>query len=171
MSIIAFAGSNSSTSINHALVSYIANKLDKGIEVIRLTDFDSPVYAFDIEQKEGIPAATKKLAEKLATADKLIISVAEHNGNLTAFFKSHLDWLSRNDRRFLTDKKVMLLSTSPGQGAGVRALEVAKTTLPFFGAEVVATYSIPSFNDVFKDGELSEEVAKPLLSEVEKFLK
>ncbi|QGM80891.1 NADPH-dependent FMN reductase [Otariodibacter oris] len=170
MSIIAFAGSNSSVSINHALVNYVANKLGKDIEVIRLTDYDTPVYSFDIEQKEGIPAATQKLAEKLATADKLIISVAEHNGNLTAFFKNQLDWLSRHNRNFLADKKVMLLSTSPGKGAGAHALAIAKSTLPFFGAEVVSGYSIASFNEVFKEGKLSDEVAKPLLSEVEKFL-
>ncbi len=96
MKIIAFAGSNSSQSINHALLSYIAMK-NNHIELIRLSDYDVPMYSIDIEQADGIPQATQSLNEKLQTADRLIIGVAEHNGNVSAFFKNHIDWLSRHN--------------------------------------------------------------------------
>ncbi|QEY25451.1 NADPH-dependent FMN reductase [Neisseria zalophi] len=156
MTIIAFAGSNSSTSINQALVNYVAG-FSSDIEVICLKDYPSPLYSMDIEKADGIPKETVALYEKLQTADKLIISTSEHNGNMTAFFKSHLDWLSRHNRAFLKDKKVLLLSTSTGPGGAMHSLEITKTTLPHFGAEIIDSYSVKKFNDVFQDGKVTDE--------------
>eukprot|EP01029_Cantina_marsupialis_P028307 TRINITY_DN7759_c0_g1_i1.p3 TRINITY_DN7759_c0_g1~~TRINITY_DN7759_c0_g1_i1.p3 ORF type:complete len:117 (+),score=12.29 TRINITY_DN7759_c0_g1_i1:37-387(+) len=76
--IIAFAGSNSSNSINQQLVNYIATLTDQ-VELIKLTDYDAPIYNIDLETQDGIPDSINRLAEKLAKADQLIISVAEHN--------------------------------------------------------------------------------------------
>ncbi len=117
MKIIAFAGSNSQHSINHQLVSF-ASSLMENSETIRLNDYTLPMYSIDVEQNEGIPNEVKRLAKDLAIADAYIISVSEHNGNVSAFFKNCLDWLSRHDRDFLKGKKIILLSTSPG-GKGV----------------------------------------------------
>jgi len=108
---IAFAGSNSSISINHQIVSYVAT-LSENTEVIRLTNYETPIYSYDIEKENGVPVGIIDLNNKLATADRLIISVAEHNGNLTAFFKNIIDWLSRNDKNFLNNKDIILLSCS-----------------------------------------------------------
>jgi NAD(P)H-dependent FMN reductase len=93
MKTIAFAGSNSSTSINHQLVSY-AVKLVEDSEVIKLTDYNAPMYSQDLEKSEGIPQVIKDLNDKLSEANKLVISVCEHNGNISAFFKNILEWLS-----------------------------------------------------------------------------
>lgn len=170
MKIIAFAGSNSSQSINHALLDYVGTMSDE-VELIRLSEYDAPMYSMDIEQADGIPQTTQALNEKLQTADKLIISVAEHNGNLSAFFKNQLDWLSRHNREFLKDKKVLLLSTSPGGGGGTSALNVAKNTLPFFGAEVVDSYSVSTFYDVFKDGKIVDnDINQQLKQLVQQFI-
>lgn len=156
MKIIAFAGSNSSTSINQHLVNYVAQITDN-VEVIKLTDYSVPMYSEDYEKEHGIPTSIQSLDKKLSQADKFIISVNEHNGNLSAFFKNILDWLSRNNRAFLTNKKVILLSTSPGAGGAKSALAIAEKTLPYFGASIVNTLSIGSFYDVFKEGQLIDE--------------
>ena len=155
MKTIAFAGSNSSKSINHQLAVYAASLID-GAEIIKLTDFDIPMYAIDLEEAEGIPHEVNKLANTLAEADQLIISVAEHNGNMTSFLKSTLDWLSRNNREFLKDKKIVLLSTSPGGRGGASALEAVNKILPFFGGEIVSSFSLGRFYDVFENGMLKD---------------
>lgn len=155
MTILAFGSSNSSTSINQQLASYAASLLDD-CRVISLTDYNIPLYAIDTEQNDGIPAEVKRLHDDIAQADALIISNAEHNGNPTAFFKSHIDWLSRHNRAFLQGKRVVLLATSPGAGGGKSALAVAEKMLPFFGADIVATLTVPKFYDVFKDGYLTD---------------
>lgn len=153
MKTIAFSGSNSSKSINQQLVSYAASLIDN-TEVINLNSYNIPMYNIDIEENEGIPNKVKTLATKLATATNFIISVSEHNGNVSAFFKNILDWLSRYNRNFLEDKKVIILSTSPGKGGGNSALKITEKTLPYFKANVIATLSIGSFYDNFKDGKL-----------------
>ncbi|MBI9060024.1 MAG: NAD(P)H-dependent oxidoreductase [Labilibaculum sp.] len=164
--IIAFAGSNSSNSINQQLVNYIATLTDQ-VELIKLTDYDAPIYNIDLETQDGIPDSINRLAEKLAEADQLIISVAEHNGNLSAFFKNILDWLSRKDNQFLKNKDIFLFSTSPGKTGAASALKITETTLPFFGATINSATSIGSFFDVFKDGKISEE---EIIKEIEQVL-
>ncbi|MCF6297556.1 MAG: NAD(P)H-dependent oxidoreductase [Flavobacteriaceae bacterium] len=159
MKTIAFAGSNSSVSINHQLVTYITSLVDNS-EVIKLTDYDIPMYGIDSEENQGIPKAIKTLDTKLSEAQNIIISVAEHNGNITAFLKSILDWLSRNNRNFLENKKVILLSTSPGGGGGASALAIAEKTIPYFGGKVVTTLSIGSFYDNFKEGKIINQEMK-----------
>lgn len=155
MKTIAFAGSNSSTSINQQLVGYVA-QTSHNIELIKLTDYSAPMYSEDIEKESGIPQSIKNLDVKLAEADKLIISVNEHNGNISAFFKNILDWLSRNNRDFLADKQVLVLSTSPGGGGAKSALAVTEKTLPYFGATVTNTFSLSRFYDNFKDGKIAD---------------
>lgn len=154
--ILAFAASNSSTSINHQLLERL-NK-DADFELIRLTDFELPMYSIDTEQNTGIPVGVQALNDRIQAADALVISIAEHNGNVTAYFKSTIDWLSRNNRNFLADKKVLLISTSPGKGGAATALGLMKTTLPFFGAEVVDAQAVPSFYELEEQG--SEIMAK-----------
>ena len=161
--IIAFAGSNSSASINHQLLAYAKKQIDNGetnVNLIRLTDFDIPMFSIDIEQNDGIPGGVKQLDAKIQSAGAVIISVAEHNGNISAFFKNIIDWLSRHNRHFLDGKKILLLSTSPGKGGATSALEITNKTLPYFKGEVMGKISIGSFYDVLKEGKIADEKIK-----------
>lgn len=146
MKTLAFAGSNSSQSINHQLVSYAAS-LCKDVEILKLTDYPLPIYSIDLQNKDGIPENVKTLNGKIANADHIIISVCEHNGSMSAFFKNTLDWLSRQDKSFLKEKKITLLSTSPGAAGAASALAQTQKMLPYFGAEVISATSVGSFND------------------------
>lgn len=157
--IIAFAGSNSSKSINQQLIQYIATH-NNNIEVIKLTDYNIPMYSEDLEEKNGIDNEVIRLNEKLSETNKLIISVAEHNGNLSAFFKNILDWLSRNNRNFLQNKEIILFSTSPGGQGAVSALNITKKMLPFFGATITSVTSIGNFYEVFKNREIIDPTIK-----------
>ncbi len=171
MTIIAFAGSNSGKSINRQLIDYVVENFAESAEIITLTDYEVPIYKADLEVEEGIPEATKQLEKKLQPADKLIISVAENNGNLTAFFKNQLDWLSRHNRGFFKGKEILLLSTSPGPGGGANALAVAEKTLPFFAGKVVGKFSVKTFLKAFKDKKLiDQEIHDQLQQVVEQFL-
>lgn len=153
--ILVFAGSSSSISINHALVTSVANQIvDHDVEIIRLTDFELPVYSYDIEKNEGIPLNITRLKNKIDQAEALIISVNEHNGTVSSFFKNILDWLSRFDSKFLAGKKVLLMSTSAGKRGAASALAYTEFILPKFGADVVASFSFPSFNEHFDLEEL-----------------
>lgn len=148
--ILAFAGSNGKNSINNALVKGVVARIERAhCKHVNLTDWDVPMYSLDLENDEGIPLAIQLLKNEIAAVDGLIISVNEHNGMVSAYFKNMLDWLSRADRNFLKDKKVLLMSTSPGARGAKGALEYVRVTLPRFGANVVEHFSFPSFKENF----------------------
>lgn len=157
--ILAFAGSNSSTSINFQLLNHVAGRIQgHEIKVMKLTDYDLPIYSADIEKERGIPVNASIIKNLIAEHDALVIAVNEHNRNVSAFFKNVLDWLSRLDRNFLAGKKILLMSTSPGARGGAASLEYCKTIFPRFGGQVVQSFSLPSFRDNFHDGKILNEV-------------
>lgn len=164
--IVAFAGSNSSTSINHQLVSLVASYIkDNEVEVIRLTDYPLPIYGEDVEKEQGFSKGLEQLVARLKEADGVIISVNEHNGTVSSFFKNTLDWLSRIEYKFLDGKKIMLLSASPGGRGGLSAYEYSKGILARYGGEIVAGTTFPNFQDNFSS-EMSTITNKELLQNI-----
>ena len=89
------------------------------------------------------------LKTEISKHQGILISVNEHNGSVSAFFKNILDWLSRADRNYLEGKKILLISTSPGGRGAKSALEYAKSSLPRMGATIVNSFSVPSFQENF----------------------
>lgn len=157
--ILAFAGSNSSTSINHQFVAHITGRINAHeVKLIRLSNYEFPMYSIDKENESGFPENVQKMKDLIATHDALVISVNEHNGTASAFFKNVIDWLSRLDRNFLADKKILLTSTSPGARGGASSLEYAKNMLPRFGGQIIESFSFPSFHDNFEDNKILNEV-------------
>ncbi len=156
--VITLAGSNSQKSINKSLLSYTSSLLEN-VEIISidLNDYVLPIYGVDFEAENGIPTAVKRLNERLSKADAIIISLAEHNGSYTAVFKNTLDWLSRLDMNIWKEKPMLLMATSPGGRGGITILQSASAYFPFLGAKIIETYSLPSFYDNFKEGEIIEE--------------
>ncbi|WP_339705414.1 NAD(P)H-dependent oxidoreductase [uncultured Kriegella sp.] len=167
--LLAFAGSNSSTSINFKLIKYTVSKIEgQNVQLLNLANFPFPMYSADYEREKGYSNSLVELKGDIEQADGLIISVNEHNSNPSAYFKNVLDWLSRLELKFLADKKVFLMSTSGGRRGGVGSLKVIEGLLPRFGAEVVETFSLPSFHDNFdeekgiSDADMAEEHLKKL---------
>jgi len=157
--ILAFAGSNSSTSINHRFVTHVANRIQgHEVKVINLRDFEIPMYSIDKENETGFPVDIRIIKNLIEEHDALIISVNEHNSSISAFFKNIIDWLSRLDRNFVANKKILLMSTSPGVRGAASSLEYLKGVLPRFGGQVIESFSFPSFNDNFENDEIQNEV-------------
>ncbi|MEP2023140.1 MAG: NAD(P)H-dependent oxidoreductase [Reichenbachiella sp.] len=165
--IIAFAGSNSSTSINVQLVKYASSLIEQAeVEFLDLRDYDAPIYSADIE-KVGIPQPIKNLVSKLAEGDAYIIGSPEHNGSLTAFMKNTIDWASRVEAKFLGGKPVLLLSTSGGKRGAASSLEDLNNKMKYFAGEVAATFSLGSFYDTFdkEKGVITNEEEKQIIAE------
>ena len=167
--IIAFAGSNSSNSINFQLVKHTCQLVEgHDIQLLNLANFPFPMFSVDLEKKKGYSNSLIEFRDDISASQGMIISVNEHNGNPSAFFKNLLDWLSRVDRNFLDNTKVLLMSTSPGKGGGRSSLGIIEKMFTYFGAEILATFSMPSFNSNFdsgkgiKDTELKEAHSQAL---------
>lgn len=150
MKIIAFGGSNSQQSINKKLATYVAHLFENyEVEVLDLNDFAMPLFSVDLEKEVGHQKLAQDFLDKIASADMLVVSMAENNGNYTAAFKSLFDWASRINVKVFQDKPMLLMATSPGGRGGATVLEIAKNAFPRYGANVLATFSLPSFNDNF----------------------
>ena len=150
--ILAFGASNSKTSINKQLATYASSLLkNTEVEVLDLNDFDVPTYSVDLEGKSGIPDNAQQFLNKITASDGLIISLAEHNGAYTAIFKSLFDWTSRINVKLFQQKPMLLMSTSPGARGGQSVFEIAENRFPIHDANIVAKFSLPSFNDNFKE--------------------
>lgn len=150
MQIIAFAGSNSTSSINKKLATYVANLFqDSNIEILDLNDYELPLFGVDIEQKLKQPELATKFLQKINTADLLVVSLAENNGNYSVAFKNIFDWASRQEKNIFQNKKMLLMATSPGKRGGASVLEIAQKAFPRFGANIVAIFSLPNFNENF----------------------
>ncbi len=151
--ILAFAGSNSSQSINFQLVKYTLTLLnDQETRLLNMTNYPFPMFSEDLERVEGYSNSLMELREDIRKVDGIILSVNEHNWNPSAYFKNLVDWLSRLDRKFLSNKKVLLMATSNSKGGGAHAMGITENLLPRFGAEVVASFSLPVFKDNFAVG-------------------
>lgn len=148
MKILAFAATNSRASINRALVSHAATRLQTEftpsaeITFIDLNDYEMPIYAIDREHQTGIPAAARQVFDQIGTADALLISYAEHNGSVTAAWKNIFDWMSRIEMKLFQNKPMMILSASPGPRAGAGVLGNQEMLIPHFGGQIVAKLGI-----------------------------
>ncbi len=148
--ILALAGSNSSISINFKLIKHTVGLIgDKEVQLLNMANYPFPSYSEDYEREMGFSNSLVELRNNIMEAKGGIISVNGHNGNPTAYFKNVLDWLSRLERKFLEDTTVLLMSTSPGKRGGLGSLETIEKLLHRFGANVIATFSLPSFYENF----------------------
>lgn len=153
--IIAFAGSNSYTSINKQLVTFAGGLLENSaVEILDLNNFEVPTYSVNLEQASGIEANAQKFYSKLEEADGFIISLAEHNGAYTSAFKSLFDWVSRVNVKMFQNKPVLLMSTAPGPRGGQSVFDMAADRFPRHNAAIVSTFVLPTFGDHFKDGKI-----------------
>ena len=68
------------------------------------------------------------------------------------------DWLSRIEgRKPLGDKPLFLMAASPGERGGQSVLAAATSRFPRDGSNILATFSLPSFNSNFDNGVITNE--------------
>ena len=150
MKIIAFAGSNSSHSINKKLATFAAGLFKNAdVEILDLNDFELPLFSVDREVLMGKPQLAQDFLDKIGSADILVISLAENNGNYSSAFKNLFDWCSRIRKDVFQDKPMLLMATSPGMRGGKSVLEIAESNLPRYGGNIKAVFSLPLFNENF----------------------
>ncbi|MCZ4350891.1 NAD(P)H-dependent oxidoreductase [Roseovarius aestuarii] len=152
--IVAFAGSNSTQSINKRLVAHAADVLNDSVsggvdtDLLDLNDYEMPIYSPE-RQAAGIPPQAQAFFDKIGNADALLISLAEYNGSYATAFKNIFDWCSRIDMAMFQKKPVLVMATSPGLSGGQHVHGAAMGAFPFYGADVVAGFQFGPFGEHF----------------------
>jgi len=152
MNILAFAGSNSHQSINRKLVQHCLSHLPNvKINFLDLNDYEMPLFSVDREKQDGHPPQAHKFREQIEECDGIVVSLAEHNRSYTVAFKNIFDWTSRIDLNIFRNKPMFLMSTSPGGFGGGNVMTAAKSFFPKCGADIIETFSLPSFYQNFDE--------------------
>ena len=153
MKVIAFAGSNSETSVNKKLIQFAATYFENDeVEVLDLNDYEMPIYKPEREAA-GIPQLALNFAAKIDSSDLILMSLAEYNSTYTAAFKNIFDWISRvKDRKHFGEKPMFLMSAAPGPGGGKNVTEAFLQRAPFSGTTVLENFILPKFKDNFEEG-------------------
>jgi len=150
MKILAFGATTNRQSINKQLAEYAAKLvIGADVEVLDLNSFELPIFSQDKEAEIGQPEAAVRFIDKIANADALVISFAEHNGSYTAAYKNIFDWASRVKQKVFQNTPLIMLSTSPGAGGGASVLSSAVNSAPHFEADLKGFLSIPKFYENF----------------------
>ncbi len=164
--IIAFGASSSKSSINKQLATYTANQFQNvSVEILDLNDYEMPVFSVDKQAENGIHPLAQEFYVKIGSADLIVISFAEHNGNFSSAFKNILDWSSRINAKTFQEKPMLLLATSPGARGGSSVLDIATKRFPFQGGIVKVSFSLPSFYENFdaEKGITNEDLKNQLM--------
>ena len=169
--LLAFGASNSSRSINRKLAHWAAEESGLTFDLLDLNDYEMPIYSIDREEQNGFPDEALAFKQLVRETDGIIISLAEHNGAYTAAFKNIMDWISRIEKIIFSNKPMLLLATSPGARGAQTVLEIATDSFQRRGGEVIASFSLPSFNDNFdsKSGITDSELLSEFRSKLEQF--
>ena len=104
-----------------------------------------PLYDADREAAQGVPEGARRLREAIAAADAVLIVTPEYNGFPTPLLINAFDWLSRlqaagdapSGLATTAGKPVALLSSSPGPGGGLRAMNFLRQYLQMAFAMLV----------------------------------
>ncbi len=169
--IVAFAGSNSKHSINMQLVKYTLTYFDGfEINVLDLNDFEVSIFSVDREKEMGYPKLAYDFRKEMRDSDAIICSLAENNRTYSVAFKNVFDWSSRIGMDIFAEKPMFLMSTSPGAYGGGNVMAAATSFFPKCGANILETFSLPSFNKNFGDGKITDiELAEVHKTKVESF--
>lgn len=178
LKILGIPASNSGQSINAMLTRHAVRvmqlhlNVEAEFSVLDLNDFEMPIYKPERERAEGVPLEAREFVRQIGFADALIISFAEHNGNVSAAFKNIFDWASRIEPKVYQGRPLLMMATSPGARGGANVLEIASTAAPFFEGKVFGTFSLPNFNETFdreREDILDAGKAKELSSLLRRF--
>ncbi len=179
--VVAFAGSTRKDSYNKKLIqlaSEMARQKGAKVTVIDLIDYPMPFYDADLEAKQGLPANAKKLRDLISQNDAIMISSPEYNASISGVLKNAIDWTSHDEKGQFSsdpykDKKIGIMSASPGKVGGARALVHLRAILQAVGGDVIGTQvSVPEAYKAFgTEGKLvSAELSKKLQEEVDQLL-
>ena len=145
--------------MKHSVVISAYNEVESVEELYRevVSSLESLGETFEILfVDDGSTDGTGERIAELERGDRRVrmIRFVRNFGKSAAYsaaFKNIMDWISRLEKGIWSNKPMLLMATSPGGRGGKSVLEIAENSFPRRGANVIASFSLPSFNDNFDE--------------------
>ncbi len=154
--IVGISGSLRAKSFNSSLLRAAAELMPAGATLEVASIAGIPLYNFDVEASDGIPAAVTVLKEKIAASDGLLIVTPEYNNSMPGVLKNAIDWMSRPPAdvpKVFVGRPVAVIGASPGPFGTILSqnawLSVIRTLRmrPWFGARLLVSHADKVFNE------------------------
>lgn len=114
------------------------------VKIDLYSDLDALPHFSPERDSDKAPEAVEKLRKLVKNADGIIFCTPEYAFNLPGVLKNALDWCVSSGE--LNEKPVLVLSASPLNTGGEKALASLQMTLTALGTKQVAAYSIANVN-------------------------
>lgn len=160
-------GSLRRASTNRLLMAEAARRF--GATTFHDADLRLPLFDQDIQERDGIPDAVQRLADRIRGADAVLVVTPEYNKGISGVLKNALDWVSRVEGNPWREKPVAILSAAAGRAGGERAQNMTRLCLTPFrphilpGPEVCVAQTAQQWD---ARGRLTNERSARLLDEL-----
>jgi len=133
-------------------------------EVINLVDLNLPLYSTVEEERNGLPATAKDLAEEILALKAFIIVAPEYNGVMPPVLNNAMAWTSRStdNWRDAFNEKIVGLATHSG-GGGEKGLQAMRIMFQHLGANILARELLTTYQKP-----LNEDSAKKMVEQLVK---
>lgn len=170
---LAISGSLKSTSTNTSILKFMAKLGSKVAKIELYSGLDDLPHFSPERDSENAPESVENLRNKIKNADGVIFCTPEYAFNLPGVLKNALDWCVSSGE--LNEKPVLVLSASPLNTGGEKALTSLQMTLTALGTKQVASYSIANVNSKLNSNkELTDletiAILESLLSKLAEFI-
>lgn len=161
--ILAIAGSFREHAYSKRVLTCAANGARAAgaeVTIVDLREYPMPIFDQDIQDK-AFDETALRLQNVIAEHDGFLLSTPEYNGSIPGGFKNVIDWTSRkNDTHEMygpvKGKIAAMISSSPGQFGGIKALQHLRGVLTQMGVHVLPfEISVPFVSQKF-DGDSTE---------------
>ena len=117
--IIALCGSLRQGSFNRLLLRAAVEMVPRGTSIEPESIREIPLYDEDVEDAQGVPPAVRRLKDRIADADGLLLVTPEYNNAMPGVLKNAIDWLSRpaaDIPRVFRGRPVAIIGATIGSG-------------------------------------------------------
>ncbi len=165
-SFVAISGSFRKGSYNTIALKGAQKLSLSNIVIDHLSIAEFPFYNFDLHEKK-FPDEVEKLKEAIKQADEIIIFAPEYNFSISGVLKKASNFISRTPKKLFDNKRVGIISASPGLLGGVRTHDYLRQIMTAVNAFAInQSESIISKADTKFDesGNLRDKKTKEIMS-------
>ena len=150
--LLLIGGSLRRDSLNTRLLEHISARLKPrcAVDLLLPGDVELPLFDQDLERDVAVMDRVVSVHQRISAHDGFIVASPEYNGQMTAYVKNLVDWVSRlayvrdGVAPPFCDRPVLLCSASTGHSGGTVAIPHARALFGYVGALVLGdTVCVP----------------------------